>query len=117
MPISAELVSKVLRDYNAEIQKHCTPEMIIQTVADYFNLTPEDIIGPRRDKPIVHPRHVAYYLCRELTDLSNKRIGDEFNGRDHATIINGIGKIRTAIKTDEEVRNAVEDITMRLRGE
>lgn len=117
MPISAELVSKVLRDYNAEIQKHCTPEMIIQTVADYFNLTPEDIIGPRRDKPIVHPRHVAYYLCRELTDLSNKRIGDEFNGRDHATIINGIGKIRTAIKTDEEVKNAVEDITMRLRGE
>ena len=116
-PITQELVSKVLRDYNAEIQKHCTPDMIISTVADYFNLTSEDLLGPRRDKQIVHPRHIAYYLCRELTDLSNKRIGDEFSGRDHATIINGIGKIRNAIKTDEEVKNEVEDITMRLKGE
>jgi chromosomal replication initiator protein len=116
-PITLDLASKVLREYNAEVQKHCTPEMIITTVADYFGLTPEDILGPRRDKPIVHPRHIAYYLCRELTSLSNKRIGDEFNGRDHATIINGIGKIRTQLKTDAELKNAVEDITMRLRGE
>ncbi len=116
-PITLDLTSKVLREYNAEVQKHCTPEMIITTVADYFGLTPEDILGPRRDKPIVHPRHIAYYLCRELTSLSNKRIGDEFNGRDHATIINGIGKIRTQLKTDAELKNAVEDITMRLRGE
>lgn len=116
-PVTLELVSKVLRDYNAEIQKQCTPEMIISTVADYFGLTTEDILGPRRDKPIVHPRHIAYYLCRELTDLSNKRIGDEFNGRDHATIINGIGKIRNAIKNDVTVKNEVEDITMRLKGE
>jgi chromosomal replication initiator protein len=116
-PITLDLASKVLRDYNAEIQKHCTPEMIISTVAEYFGLTAEDILGPRRDKPIVHPRHIAYYLCRELTSLSNKRIGDEFNGRDHATIINGIGKIRTQLKTDVELKNAVEDITMRLRGE
>lgn len=116
-PISLELAGKVLRDYNAEIQKHCTPEMVISTVAEYFNITPEDILGPRRDKPIVQPRHIAYYLCRELTSLSNKRIGDEFNGRDHATIINGIGKIRTALKTDIEIKNCIEDITMRLKGE
>ncbi len=116
-PITLELVSKVLRDYNAEVQKHCTPEMIISTVSEYFDLTPEDLMGPKRDKTIVHPRHIAYYLCRELTDLSNKRIGDEFGGRDHATIINGIGKIRAAIKTDDDVKNEVEDITMRLKGE
>ena len=116
-PLTLEFAAKVLRDYNQEIKKHCTPETIITAVAEYFELTPEDIIGPRRDKPIVVPRHIAYYLCRELTELSNKRIGDEFNGRDHATIINGIGKIRTAIKTDVAVRNYVEDITMRLKGE
>ncbi|MBE7092596.1 MAG: chromosomal replication initiator protein DnaA [Clostridiales bacterium] len=116
-PITIDLAGKVLRDYNAEIQKHCTSEMIISTVAEYFNITPEDILGPRRDKPIVQPRHIAYYLCRELTSLSNKRIGDEFNGRDHATIINGIGKIRTALKTDIEIKNCIEDITMRLKGE
>lgn len=116
-PITLELAGKVLRDYNAEIQKHCTPEMIISTVAEYFGITSEDILGPRRDKPIVQPRHIAYYLCRELTSLSNKRIGDEFNGRDHATIINGIGKIRTALKTDIEIKNCIEDITMRLKGE
>ncbi|MBR2860738.1 MAG: chromosomal replication initiator protein DnaA [Clostridia bacterium] len=116
-PINMDIATRALKDYHAEIQRHCTPEMIINTVAEYFNLLPEDIIGVRRDKIYVQPRHIAYYLCRELTDLSNKRIGDEFNGRDHATIINGIGKVRNAIKTDVTLRNYVEDITMRLRGE
>lgn len=115
--VSYELATEALKDYHSEIQKQCTPDMIIDTVSEYFGLTPEDLIGPRRDKGIVQPRHIAYYLCRELTDLSTTRIGEEFNGRDHATIINGIGKIRTAIKTDEQIKEHIDDITMRLRGE
>ncbi len=116
-PISMEIALKALKDYFAEVQRHCTPEMIIDTVADYFNLTPEDLIGPRRDKHIVQPRHIAFYLCRELTGLSNSRIGDEFGNRDHTTILNGIGRIRTSIKTDMTIKNYVDDITMRLRGD
>ncbi len=115
--ITMELANEALKDYHTEIQKQCTPDMIIDAVAEYFGLSREDLIGARRDKTVVQPRHVAYYLCRELTDLSTTRIGEEFNGRDHATIINGIGKIRTAIKTEEKIKEYIDDITMRLRGE
>ncbi len=114
---TAELVSDALKDYHNEIPEYYTAEMIIEAVAGYFGITPEDIIGTRRDKSVVMPRQIAYYLCRELTDLSTSRIGDEFNGRDHATVINGIGKIRNAVKTDDTLKNYVDDITMRLRGE
>lgn len=115
--LSMDMAAEALRDYHTEVQKHCTPEMIIRAVADFFRLAPEDLLGPRRDRPIVQPRQIAYYLCRELTDLSTNRIGDEFGGRDHATIINGIGKIRAAVKTDPAIRGYVDDITMKLRGE
>lgn len=115
--ISMELAAEALKDYHSEIQKQVTPEMIIEAVSDYFSLSPELIVGPRRDRVIVQPRHIAYYLCKEMTDLSTSRIGDEFNGRDHATIINGIGKIRTAIKTDEKLKDQIDDIITRLRGE
>lgn len=115
--ITIDLTTEALKDYHTETQKHCTPDMIIEAVSKYFSLEPEDIIGPRRDRQIVQPRHIAFYLCRELTDLSTSRIGDEFGGRDHATIINGIGKIRAAVKVDDTIKNYVEDITMRLRGE
>lgn len=115
--ITIELTTEALKDYHTEAQKHCTPDMIIEAVSKYFGLEPEDIISPRRDRQIVQPRHIAFYLCRELTDLSTSRIGDEFGGRDHATILNGISKIRNALKTDDTIKNYVEDITMRLRGE
>ncbi len=115
--ISLDLAAEALKDYHTEIQKQVTPEAIIDAVSAYFSVTPDDIMGPRRDRAIVQPRHIAYYLCREMTDLSTSRIGEEFNGRDHATIMNGIGKIRTAVKTDEKLKEHIDDIITRLRGE
>ena len=115
--ISMDLAAEALKDYHTEIQKQVTPEAIIDAVSAYFSVTPDDIMGPRRDRAIVQPRHIAYYLCREMTDLSTSRIGEEFNGRDHATIMNGIGKIRTAVKTDEKLKEHIDDIITRLRGE
>ena len=112
-----DLAAEALKDYHTEIQKQVTPEAIIDAVSAYFSVTPDDIMGPRRDRAIVQPRHIAYYLCREMTDLSTSRIGEEFNGRDHATIMNGIGKIRTAVKTDEKLKEHIDDIITRLRGE
>ncbi len=115
--ITVEVANNALRDYHTEAQKNCTPEMIINTVANYFSIEVEDILGTKREKTIALPRQIAYYLCDELTDLSSSRIGDEFNGRDHSTILNGIGKIRSTMKINETIRNYVEDITMHLKGE
>ena len=74
------------------------------------------MVGKKRDAVIVTPRHVAMYLCRELTDLSYPRIGDEFGGRDHSTVINGIGKVRQSMRTDPTLKAYVEDIERRLQG-
>ena len=115
--ITIEVANNALRDYHTEAQKNCTPEMIINAVANYFSIEVEDILGAKREKTIALPRQIAYYLCDELTDLSSSRIGDEFNGRDHSTILNGIGKIRSTMKINETIRNYVEDITMHLKGE
>jgi len=114
--ISLEMASEALKDYQAESQKHCTPVMIIEIVSKYFSVEPEDITGKKRDQQYVLPRHIAMYLCRECTDLSFPRIGDEFGGRDHSTVINGIGKIRDSMKLDSSIRTYVNDIEMRLQG-
>lgn len=114
--ITYEMVSEALKDYHANQQKRITADKIIQTVADYYNVEVEDIVGKKRDALVVMPRHVAMYLCREHTDLSYPRIGDEFGGRDHSTVINGIGKVRQALKTEPKMKIYIEDIERRLQG-
>lgn len=114
--ITFELVSEALKDYNAVQQRTLTADKIMETVAAYYGVEVEELTGKKRDAAIVMPRHIAMYLCREHTDLSFPRIGDEFGGRDHSTVINGIGKIHQAIKTDPKIKTYVEDIERRLQG-
>ena len=114
--ITLELVSEALKDYNAVQQRTLTVDKIMETVAEYYGVEVEELVGKKRDAAIVMPRHIAMYLCREHTDLSFPRIGDEFGGRDHSTVINGIGKIHQALKTDPKVKTYVEDIERRLQG-
>lgn len=80
-----------------------TPDFIIKTVADYFSLTPEDLISSKRSKNLTIPRHIAMYLCREHTQLTYKEIGSLFGGRDHSTCMSGIRKI------EKEYLNQISD--------
>ena len=87
-----------------------SPNKIIKCVADYYGLTRQQITGKTRTKNIANARHISIYLCRKLLDLPYIKIGDEFGGRDHATIISACKKVENQIKKDPNFNTAVNEI-------
>ena len=109
-PIDETIVGEALRDISAvRDPKRITPDVIIDCVSDYYNLSPTLLRGDSRKKEIAHARHVAVYLTREMTGMSLPRIGDAF-GRDHSTIINSCDKVTRLMETSQDLRSAVADI-------
>ncbi|MBR4457094.1 MAG: chromosomal replication initiator protein DnaA [Solobacterium sp.] len=87
-----------------------SPSKIIKTVADYYGLTRQQITGKTRTKNISSARHISIYLCRKLLDLSYMKIGDEFGGRDHTTIISACTKVESQLHSDPSLATAVHEI-------
>ncbi|MBQ9326991.1 MAG: chromosomal replication initiator protein DnaA [Solobacterium sp.] len=87
-----------------------SPNKIIKTVAEYYNLNRQQITGKNRTKIISNARHISIYLCRKLLDLSYSRIGDEFGGRDHTTVISACAKVEKQIQSDRSMSAAVNEI-------
>ena len=87
-----------------------SPGKIIKTVADYYGLTKQQITGKTRTKNIASARHISIYLCRKLLDLPYIKIGDEFGGRDHSTIISACSKVEKQITQDHAFAMAVSEI-------
>jgi chromosomal replication initiator protein len=114
-PLSEELVNSVLRDQYPLDARPVTAEEIQRVVAEAFGLTLADLRSDRRTQPIVYPRQIAMYLCRELTDLSLPRIGEKFGGRDHTTVHYAQAKITRLLREDRGVYTLVQDLTARLR--
>jgi chromosomal replication initiator protein len=75
-----------------------------------------DLKGNKRNQGIVFPRQIAMYLCRELTDASQPRIGEKFGGRDHTTVIHAINKISNLIKEEREVYDLVQRVTLKIKS-
>jgi chromosomal replication initiator protein len=98
----------------AGTRKPINVERIQALVADYYNVTLDDMKGKRRDKHIVFPRQVAMFLVREETPSSLPAIGKAFGGRDHTTALHSIEKIANELKEDERVRYEVQAIRERL---
>ena len=90
-------------------------ERIQELVCDRFGVTHRELTGDRRSQYIVYPRQVAMYLSRELTDASLPKIGKEFGGRDHTTVIHATSKIARLIREDRSVYNLVQELTARVR--
>lgn len=113
--ISVDLASEALRDIVSSKQPQAINILLIQdVVASYYNLRVEDLKSSRKTRNVAFPRQVAMYLSRKLTDNSLPKIGEEFGGRDHTTVIHAYDKISTALKSDENLQNAVNEITKRL---
>ena len=91
-----------------------SPKKIIKVVADYYGLTRQQITSKTRTKNISNARQISIYLCRKLLDIPYIKIGDEFGGRDHSTIISACTKVEKQIKKDEAFKNAVNDIEKQL---
>lgn len=92
-----------------------TPSLIISTVAEYFQINPEDIHSKKRNKEYVVPRQIVMYLCREITDTSLNNIGILLGKKDHTTVMHGVDKIKEDMKTDPDLRQKVEDIMKILK--
>ena len=116
--ISISLAENALKDvFNEQSAIEITPERIQEIVAQYYNIRYEDIIGSKRNSSIAKPRQVAMYLCRQLLDMSLPKIGENFGGRDHTTIIHGVNKIQDNLKTDKELQNVIFELEKRIKGE
>jgi chromosomal replication initiator protein len=113
--ISVDLASEALKDIiSNKHAKQITIELIQDIVANTYNLRIEDFKSARRTRNIAYPRQIAMYLCRKLTDMSLPKIGEEFGGRDHTTVIHAYEKISGEIKKDEALKNIVSDITKKI---
>lgn len=113
--ISLELANEVLKDViSSSKTNRVSIPFIQQAVADFFNLQIEDLKAQRRTKNVTYPRQIAMYLVRELTDYSLPKIGEEFGGRDHTTVIHSYEKIQDLIKNDAEVDRIVKNLIHKI---
>jgi chromosomal replication initiator protein len=92
-----------------------TIERIQELVSDRFGLSLDELCSDKRSQNIVYPRQVAMYLSRELTDSSLPKIGKQFGGRDHTTVIHATSKISRMIREDRDVYNLVQELTKRIK--
>jgi chromosomal replication initiator protein len=115
-PMTVELAQDVLRDVFPQGEAaEVSIKRIQDLVAERFSLSLEELCGEKRSQNIVYPRQVAMYLSRELTDSSLPKIGKEFGGRDHTTVIHATSKISRLIREDRSVYNLVQELTARVK--
>lgn len=112
--ITVDLATEALKDLVSESRnRELSIELIQEVVANYYNLTVDDLKGQRRTRNIALPRQVAMYLSRTLTPISLPKIGQEFN-KDHTTVMHAYTKINDAIESDAALKNTVNNITKKL---
>ena len=93
-----------------------TPEVIIEETARYYQLTSDDLRGQRRSKNTAMARQVSMYLMRNLTNLSLNAIGDEYGGRNHATVLSSVRKVEDLLKSDPNMGPTVQDIMSNINS-
>jgi chromosomal replication initiator protein len=115
-PMTQDLAQDVLKDVFPQGEvRQVTIERIQELVSERFSLSLAELCGDKRSQNIVYPRQVAMYLSRELTDSSLPKIGKQFGGRDHTTVIHATSKIARMIREDRSVYNLVQELTARIK--
>jgi chromosomal replication initiator protein len=115
-PMTEDLAQDVLKDVFPQGEmRQVSIERIQELVSDRFGLSLQELCGDKRSQNIVYPRQVAMYLSRELTDSSLPKIGKQFGGRDHTTVIHATSKIARMIREDRSVYNLVQELTARIK--
>lgn len=89
-------------------------KQVLSTVCSFFNIGLKDLTGPKRQKELVLPRHIAMYLLSEELKLTVERIGQMLGGRDHTTIMHGRDKIKKLVNTDREVQRILIEVKQRI---
>jgi chromosomal replication initiator protein len=116
--VDIALANEALKDLiTAARARKIDVDLIKTTVAEYFNIKIEDFESKKRTRQIAYPRQVAMYISRELTDMSLPKIGEEFGGRDHTTVIHACDKINNDISVNYEFKQKIDSIIKEIKGE
>jgi len=115
--IDVELAQEALKD----IIPSSKPKMITiydiqKIVSDYYGIKVDELKGRKRTKSVVLPRQIAMYLSREMTDLSLPKIGEEFGGKDHTTVIHAHEKIQQALLEDHAIQKVIKEVSTRIKN-
>jgi chromosomal replication initiator protein len=113
--IELNLAEQVLKDILPDDKpKKVTVSRIFQEVGSYFSIKPDEFKAKKRTKDVAFARQVAMYLCTELTDLSLPKIGDEFGGRDHTTVIHARDKIANDMTQNSDLSLTIDSLKKKL---
>ena len=113
--ITVELAEEALKDIvSPDEKKEVTPALIVNTVAEHFHVSVDDIRSNKRNNEIVVPRQIAMYLCNTMTSVGLKKIGSEIGGRDHSTVLHGSKKISDELKTSDDMRKTIEILQKKI---
>lgn len=109
--IDLDMAIEALKDHiNKGISEKNNIAKIQKTVAEYFQVTIDDLKSKNRSSNLAFPRQIAMYLCRKITNESLPKIGTEFGGKDHTTVMHSINKIERQLKNNKELENIIEKI-------
>ena len=113
--LNLDLAEDALKDViYPDQRREISPSLIIDVVAEHFNISKEDITSKKRNSEYVLPRQIIMYLCRHMTENSLQMIAAHLGKKDHTTVIHGVEKIEEKIQTDEDLRNKIETIQKKL---
>ena len=113
--ITVELAEEALKDIvSPDEKKEVTPALIVNTVAEHFHVSVDDIRTNKRNNDIVALRQIAMYLCNTMTSVGLKKIGSEIGGRDHSTVLHGSKKISDEMKTSDDMRKTIEILQKKI---
>ena len=113
--INVELAEEALKDLiSPEQLRIVTPDLIIRTVAEHYQIQPDDISSSKRSSNIALARHVVMYLCRTMLDIPLETIGSYLGGRDHSTVSHGYKKVEDYLSSSETFRNTVDIICKKI---
>ena len=117
-PITIELAEKIINEFIAKKEKKISSEYIQETVAKYFSINKDDLSGNKRSNDIAYPRQIAMYLCRIVANMPYPKIGEDFGGRDHSTVMHACRKIEKEMKEKENTKLIVESVkNIIIKGE
>ncbi len=113
--INMSLAEEAIKDIISPNQERkITLELILEIIAEHFNISPTDIKGNKRSSDIVFPRQICMYLSRDILGTPLKQIGEFLGGKDHTTILHGVEKISEEIKTKESTKQLVNTIKNKI---
>ncbi|MEG2646025.1 MAG: chromosomal replication initiator protein DnaA [Clostridia bacterium] len=112
--LTDEIVENTIESVLVKNTKILTSKLIMQVVCKFFNIKVTDIVSDKRSNNVAFPRQIAMYLCREIANMSFPKIGKDFGGRDHSTVLHAYAKIKEEYEKKAETKDLIEDLKKAL---